>query len=40
MVKPGSFEITAGGLQPGVTSTTTECISKKMIVAGNPFVVE
>jgi len=40
MVKPGSFEITAGGLQPGIQSTTTECISKKITVTGNPFVVE
>jgi beta-glucosidase len=40
MVEPGSFEITVGGLQPGVQSTTTECISKKFHVAGNPFVVE
>ena len=40
VVKPGSFEIATGGIQPGVQSTTTECISKKITVAGNPFVVE
>ena len=40
VVAPGQFEITAGGLQPGIQSTTTECISKKITVIGNPFVVE
>jgi beta-glucosidase len=40
LVKPGSFEISVGGLQPGVKSSTTEYFSKKINLVGNSFVVE
>ena len=40
VVKPGSFEISVGGLQPGFTSSTTDCQNKKINVVGNLFVVE
>ncbi|MGD1044595.1 MAG: glycoside hydrolase family 3 C-terminal domain-containing protein [Bacteroidota bacterium] len=39
-IEPGSFEITVGGLQPGFTSSTTECLSKRIHVVGNSFDVE
>jgi beta-glucosidase len=40
VVEPGKFEITAGGVQPGIQSPTTDYVSKKMSVVGNTFIVE
>jgi beta-glucosidase len=40
VVEPGSFEITTGGLQPGLTSPSSGSLSKKINVVGNRFEIE
>jgi len=40
MVEPGSLEISAGGGQPGLVAETSEVVSGKVKVTGNPYLVE
>ena len=37
VVEPNNYEITVGGVLPGVTAPTTECITKKIRIVGKPY---
>ncbi len=40
IVKPGSYKISIGGMQPGTKSPTTESLTKEFAITGNPYIVE
>lgn len=40
IVEPGTFEITIGGVQPGIKSSTSNSITKEIKITGEPFCVE
>ena len=40
VVQPGTFMISIGGEQPGVSSPTTDYITKEMKITGSPYIAE
>jgi Beta-glucosidase-related glycosidases len=40
IVEPNSYDISVGGVIPGTTLSTSECITKKISIIGHPFLIQ